>query len=327
MRASRLLGMLLTLQTRPRVSAAVLARAFEVSTRTIYRDVDALSAAGVPIYAETGRNGGVSLHEGYRTRLTGFTLAEASALPVAGFAQAARDLGLFADATSAQLKVLASLSPETGAAAQHIAARFHVDPVPWYHRAETLELLPDLARAVWAGKRIEIAYESWTRGVRRRLNPLGLVQKGGLWYLVAASRLKPCMWRVASILQLNVLEAPAQRPAAFDLADWWRSSAEAFERRLAARQATVLISQEGERILRAVMPSAAEAVARTRRPCVRPGWSCAQMPFETPDYSARQILRLGAEVEVLEPAELRAAVRTEAGRVATLHDGPGSGAG
>lgn len=325
MRASRLLGMLLTLQTRPRVSAAALARAFEVSVRTIYRDVDALSAAGVPIYAETGRNGGISLHEGYRTRLTGLTLAEASALPVAGLADAARDLGLSGQAASAQLKVLASLSPDTGAAARHIAARFHTDPVPWYHRAETLEHLPRLAQAVWAQTCIEVQYESWTRGVRRRLHPLGLVQKGGLWYLVAARRSQPRTYRVAGIARLEVTDLPAQRPAGFDLAAWWRASADAFERRLFAHRAQVLISGAGEEIVRAVMPAAAEMVARTRTPCARPGWSRAQMPYESAPYSARQLLRLGAEVEVLEPADLREAVRAEALRVAARH-GPAEAA-
>jgi predicted DNA-binding transcriptional regulator YafY len=308
MRASRLLGILLTLQTRPRVSASALARIFEVSTRTIYRDIDALSAAGVPIYAETGRNGGVSLHEGYRTRLTGLTLSEASALPVAGLAHAARDLGLSEQAASAQLKVLASLSPDTGAAAQRIAERFYLDAIPWYHRAETLPLLPKLAQAVWTGNRIAIAYESWKGGVKHRLDPLGLVQKGGLWYLVAVGRQKPHTYRVSNISALDVLEAPAQRPTAFDLASYWRDSAARFERTLMAHRALVLITEEGERILRATMPAAAEAVSDTRAPSAREGWSRAEMPFESPEYSARQILRLGAEIEVLAPPDLRAAV-------------------
>jgi predicted DNA-binding transcriptional regulator YafY len=312
MRASRLLGLLLTLQSRGPVSAAVLARAHEVSIRTIYRDVDALSAVGVPVYAETGRNGGIRLHEGYRTRLTGLTLAEAAALPVAGFADAAQDLGLSAEAAAARAKVFAALSPDGGAAAQRIAARLHVDPVSWYHRAEDVACLPALAQAVWAGTRVKVDYEGWNGGVQRRLDPLGLVLKGGLWYLVAARRHRPRTYRVASIRRLEVLDARARRPANFDLATYWRAAAATFERGLLARRADVLISAEGERILRAVMPLAADLVARTRAPCGRAGWSRAEMPYESAHYSARQLLRLGAEVAVLAPADLRAALLSEA---------------
>lgn len=321
MRASRLLGILLTLQTRSSVSAAALAREFEVSTRTIYRDVDALSASGVPIYADPGRNGGIRLHEGYRTRLTGLTLSEAAALPVAGFAQAARELGVSTHAAAAQSKVLASLAPDTAAAAQRIAERFHIDPIPWYHRAEDVEHLPALAQAVWTGRRIAIAYESWKGGVQRRLDPLGLVQKGGLWYLVAVSGKRPRTYRVSNIHALEVLEAFVQRPAAFDLAAFWRAAADAFERRLMADRARVRISEEGEQILRAVLPAAAELIARTRAPCDRTGWSTAEMPIESVRYSARQILRLGAEIEVLAPDSLRAEVLLEAQKLVALYRG------
>ncbi len=319
MRASRLLGMMFMLQLRGRLSAQTLAREFEVSVRTIYRDVDALSAAGVPIYAETGRNGGIALHVGFRARLTGLTASEAAALPIAGLAHVARDLGVSADAASAQFKMLASLPPDAGATAAGIAARFHIDPIPWFHRTEDVDGLPALAMAVWGGKRIEVAYDSWAGAVRRTLDPLGLVQKGGLWYLVAAWRKKPRTYRVTNFRELKVLAAPARRPARFDLAAFWQASAERFEAGLLAQRARVRISQEGERILRAVMPVGAEMVARTRKPCAQEGWSEAELPFETPDYSARQLLRLGCEVVVLAPEALRTAVIAEAHAVQALY--------
>lgn len=320
MRSSRLLGILLTLQLRGRVSATVLARAYEVSTRTIYRDVDALSASGVPIYAETGRNGGIALHDGYRTRLTGLTPAEAAALPVAGMAQAAADLGIAFEAGAARLKMLASLSTETGAAAQRISERFHVDPIPWYHRPESADGLPALAAAVWEDRRITAAYSSWTGETRRTLDPLGLVQKGGIWYLAAAWRGAARTYRVANLSDVQVLEAKARRPTGFDLAAYWASATKDFEQRLLSQTATVRITDEGERILRAVMPAAAEMVAQTRAPGDAPGWFLAQMPFETPAYSARQILRLGAEAEVLAPEPLRAAVAAEARAVLAVYE-------
>lgn len=319
MRASRLLGMMLSLQSRGRQSALALAREFEVSPRTIYRDVDALSAAGVPIYAETGRNGGIALHDGYRTKLTGLTPAEAAALPIAGLAQVARDLGISADAASAHMKLLASLPAESGATAARIAARFHIDPIPWYHRNEEVSALPALAVGVWRGQRIAVVYDSWKGEVRRQLDPLGLVQKGGLWYLVAAWRGKPRTYRVSNFSRLEVLEVKAKRPTRFDLAAFWRDAAQRFEAGLLAHQATVRISAEGERILRAVMPAGAEMVARTRKPCGQDGWFEAQAPYESAAYSARQFLRLGREVVVLAPKDLRDAMMAEAAAVQHLY--------
>jgi predicted DNA-binding transcriptional regulator YafY len=319
MRSSRLLGILMTLQLRGRTSAAALAREFEVSERTIYRDVDALSASGVPIYAETGRNGGIELHGGYRTRLTGLTALEASALPFAGMTQVAVDMGLGTEAAAARTKMLASLPAESGRQARRIAERFHVDPIPWYHRAETLDHLPELAAAVWKGKRISVAYSSWKADVRRTLDPLGLVQKGGLWYLLAAWRCKPRIYRASNLSGLRVRDEAAQYPEGFDLAANWRCAVVAFEDRLMAGRALVRISDEGERILRAEMPLVADRVARTKRPCAEPGWSIAEAPFESPAYSARQWLRLGCEVEVLEPAALRDALVEEARAVLQLY--------
>jgi predicted DNA-binding transcriptional regulator YafY len=324
MRASRLLGLLVTLQWRGRVSAQALAQAFEVSVRTIYRDVDALSAAGVPIYAEPGRHGGIALHKGYRTRLTGLTSAEAAALPIAHLAQAARDLGVSLEAAAAQGKLLASLPPEAAAGAQTVAARIHVDPIPWYHRAEDLAALPSLATAVLTERRITIAYDSWKGGVRRTLSPLGLVQKGGLWYLVAASRGRPRTYRVSNLTNMAILDTPAYRPAGFHLAQFWAASAQDFEARLMGRVAEVRISEEGERLLRAVMPVGAEKVAQTRTPDPVPGWSRAHLPFESEAYSARQILRLGAEIEVLSPQTLRRAVQAEIDAVRRLYRRPAS---
>jgi predicted DNA-binding transcriptional regulator YafY len=312
MRSSRLLGILMTLQLRGRTSAAALAREFEVSERTIYRDIDALSASGVPIYAETGRSGGIQLHDGYRTRLTGLTASEASALPFVGMTQVAADMGLRAEAAAARTKMLASLPAESGSQARRIAERFHVDPIPWYHRAETLDHLPELAAAVWKGKRISVAYTSWKADVRRTLDPLGLVQKGGLWYLLATWRGKPHIYRASNLSDLRVRDEAARSIEGFDLAANWRSAVVAFEDRLMAGRAVVRISKEGEQILRAEMPLAAEIVARTKQPCAEPGWSIAEAPFESPAYSARQWLRLGCELQVLEPASLREALIEEA---------------
>ncbi|MGD9816723.1 MAG: helix-turn-helix transcriptional regulator [Hyphomonadaceae bacterium] len=319
MRASRLLSILMTLQLRGRVSAETLAREFEVSVRTIYRDIDQLSAAGVPVYAERGRDGGFALHEGYRTRLTGFTAAEAEALALAGVGGAAADLGVGPEAAAAQLKLLASLPPGVSANARQVAERFHLDPVAWYARAETIDLLPMLAEAVWRERRIRIRYESWKADVRRELDPLGLVLKGGLWYLIAGSNGQPRTYRAANIHELEVLDAKAKRPPRFDLARFWKAWAKAFEARLLTGLARVRLSPDAMRVLRDTHPAAAEAARAKQRPSTPKGWIETDIPVEDVPFATTQLLRLGAGCEVLAPASLRSAIAAEARAVARLH--------
>lgn len=328
MRSSRLLSILLRLQLRGRCTAADLAAEFEVAVRTIYRDLDSLSAAGVPVHAERGRGGGIVLAAGWRTTLTGLTDQEARSLPMAGLASAMRDLGWGVEAADVQLKLLASLPPHAAADAGRVAERFHVDPLPWYHQPEALPLLPELAQAVWEARRVRVVYESWVERQERTLSPLGLVLKGGLWYLVACAdgRAKAGAvrtYRVSSIVSLRVLAAAAQRPAAFSLAAHWPASVAEFEAHLMSGRATVRLSPEGLEILRATQPAAAAWALRTAVPLQggqkTPGWITAELPTESEAYAARQLLRLGTEVEVLAPASLRAAVAQEAAEVARLH--------
>ena len=320
MRASRLLSLLILLQMRGRMSAEALAVEFEVSVRTIYRDVDQLSAAGVPVYAERGRNGGFALLDGYRTRLTGFTPAEAEALLLAGVGPAAADLGVGAEAAAAQLKLLASLPPDSGASAQRVAQRFHLDPVNWYNRAEASEILPAVANAVWGERRVRVRYESWRDLVDRDLDPLGLVLKAGVWYLVAAVKGQARTYRVSNIHALEVLNTKAQRPARFDLARYWAAWSRDFEARIFSERAIVKLSPLGRRILREVSPVASEAAEAQHRAAKPAGWVKAQIPIESIALAARQLLRLGAEVEVLEPAALRAAIAREAANVTALYE-------
>ena len=319
MRASRLLSILILLQMRGRLSAEALAQEFEVSVRTIYRDIDQLSAAGVPVYAERGRSGGFELMDGYRTRLTGFTPAEADALLLAGVGGAAADLGMGADLAAAQLKLLASLPPDSGASAQRVASRFHLDPANWYSRVEPLEMLPALAAAAWSDTRVRIRYESWKDVVTRDVDPLGLVLKGGIWYLVAAVKAQPRTYRVSNIQGLDVLDARFKRPVRFDLARYWSAWAKDFEARLLRERATVKVSPEGLRLLRELSPAAAEAVDAAQRKSTPAGWVKADIPVESFDYASRQLLRLGCEIEVLGPPALREAVAREARRVADLY--------
>jgi predicted DNA-binding transcriptional regulator YafY len=317
MRASRLLSMLILLQLRGRQSATVLAREFEVSVRTVYRDIDHLSAAGVPIYAARGRHGGVALLEGWRTRLTGFTAAEAEALALTGAAAAAADLGLSDAAAAAQLKLLASLPADAGASAARIAERFHLDPVRWYGRAAPADLLATLAPLVWSGRRLRVRYESWKDVVERDVDALGLVLKAGDWYLVAAVDGQPRTYRVGAIQGLEALAQAARRPPGFDLGRYWAAWTRDFEARLIVGSARVRLSPAGLRLLRDVSPAAADAVDSA---CAdADGWRTAAIPVETPAVAARQLLRLGAEIEVLSPPALRSAIAREAAAVTKLY--------
>lgn len=319
MRASRLLSILILLQMRGRLSAEALAQEFEVSVRTIYRDVDQLSAAGVPIYAERGRNGGFQLLDGYRTKLTGFTPAEADALVLAGIGNAAADLGIGADLAAAQLKLLASLPPDTGASAQRVSGRFHLDPINWYRRADSVEILPSLASAVWDERRIRVRYESWKDVVERELEPLGLVLKGGVWYVVANVKGTTRTYRASNIQSLEILAATFKRPARFNLSRYWADWAKDFEARLFRERAVVEVSPLGRKLLRDFNPAAAQALNDEAKPCKPDGWVRASIPVEPHDHAVRQILGLGAEIKVIEPAALRQAVAEGAKRVAALY--------
>ena len=319
MRASRLLSILLLLQARGRMSAAVLAREFEVSVRTIYRDADQLSAAGVPVYAERGRSGGFTLLDDFGTRLTALTSYEAEALALSSVTQAAADLGLADGASAARLKLLASLPRGRGLGAERIAARFHIDPLPWYGRRTPPAALREVAAAVWSDRRLRIDYESWKGEVRRTVAPLGLVMKAGDWYLVGVARGSPRTYRVDAIRRLEMLDAAAPRSAGFDLAQYWAQAARSFEQRLASSAVRVRLTATGLRLLRDFNPRAWEAVVPQQLTAADDGWTEVTIPFESGAQAIREVLRMGADMEVLEPTELRSAVVAEAARISALH--------
>jgi predicted DNA-binding transcriptional regulator YafY len=326
MRASRLLSILLLLQSRGRMTAQALADEFEISVRTLYRDIDQLSAAGVPVYAERGRAGGFQLLDGYRTRLTGLTPTEAEALFLAGLPGPAADLGLGDAMAAAQLKLLATLPGDRGAGAGRVAARFHLDPVGWFRDAEKADILPTLADAVWNARRIAVRYESWTGVADRALEPLGLILKAGVWYLVARSAGKARTYRVAAIHSLEVGVETFPRPENFDLAAYWNAWTRDFASRLHRGEATLRLSPAGLRRLSTLAPAAGEMAARTAGERDADGWARVQIPIESVDHAAGEILKLGPEAEVLAPSELRERMTEIAARLAAIYgqDSPSS---
>lgn len=321
MRASRLLSILLLLQTRGRMTAEALAAEFEVSVRTIYRDIDQLSAAGTPVYADRGRSGGFQLMDGYRTRLTGLTDAEAETLFLGGLSGPAAQMGFSGAVTTMQLKLLAALPPERQAAAERLAGRFHLDPVGWYQTADEAERLPVIAQAVWNSRRIAVRYESWKGEVARELEPLGLILKAGLWYLAARpveERGEPRTYRVSNILELTVGEATFERPAGFDLAAWWAETSRRFEADIFTGTATLRVSKAGLKQL-AKLGAEQARIAAEAAAGAGEGWVVVTAPIESVEYAAVDFLRLGGEAEILAPAALRDAMRATAGRLAQLY--------
>jgi predicted DNA-binding transcriptional regulator YafY len=314
MRASRLLSIQMLLQSRGRMSAQALADALEVSVRTLYRDVDQLSAAGVPVFAERGRSGGFQLQAGWRTTLTGLTPAESQAVLLSGLPGPAAQLGLGPAAASARLKLLAALPADGHADALRIGDKLHLDPVDWYRAADPTPHLATVADAVWNGHRLSLQYQSWTGTSTRRVDPLGLVLKAGTWYLVAADRGTPRTYRVAGIVQARPEPSGVQRPPHFDLAAWWVESTSRFERGLLRAEATVLATPAGLRGLRDLGAAAARAVDAAPPPRRADGRVRLRLPVESVAQAAGPLLRLAPEVEVVAPAALRAAV------VARIHD-------
>ncbi|MFC9975416.1 helix-turn-helix transcriptional regulator [Spirillospora sp. NPDC127200] len=307
MRASRLISMVLLLQSRETMTAAELARELEVSERTVYRDVEALSAAGVPVYAEQGRNGGYRLVGGYRTRLTGLSREEAEALFLAGLPGPAGDMGLADAVAAAELKVLAALPSSLRDAPVRAGQRFHLDAPGWFGEAGPPPLLRDLARAVWRDEVVELRYRKGRdREVVRVVEPYGLVLKNGTWYLVARVEGSARTYRVDRVAGVASTGAVFERDEGFDLPGHWAEQAGLFLRSMLREEVTVRLSPAGMRALRHVAePYAAERAAEAAGEPDGEGWTLTTLPVESPDVALSQLLRLGAEVEVVAPRGLR----------------------
>jgi len=321
MQSSRLLSILLRLQAEGRVSAHALATVFEVSVRTIYRDIDALSAAGVPVYAERGRNGGFQLQGGYRTRLTGLDRPEAASLFLAGAPFAAEQLGLGNAFETMRMKLLAALPEATAHEAQRVAACFHLDPVAWFQGPDEQRRLPELAAAVWNRRMVSMRYDSWKGVVERRVAPLGLVQKAGLWYLVAAANGEPRTYRVGSIESLAIEEQPAPVPRNFDLRRYWKNFARDYEARMQALEARVRARPAALRALSRLSHAMSEAVAEAG-PEDHDGWCELRIPIESIDVAAGELLRLGPDVVALAPRALVAELWRRSSELARLYAKP-----
>jgi len=295
---------LLLLQTRGQLTAEELAERLEVSVRTVQRDAQALAASGVPIASVRGPAGGYRLERGYRTRLTGLDATEAEAL----FVGPAAELGLGRELAAARLKLLASLPAELQERAGRAAQLFHIDTRGWFREEDRALALPVIAGALWRGRRLDMRYREGSTIVSRRLDPLGLVLKAGVWYLVARRRGEERVYRVSRIVSARERADDCRREADFDLPATWARHSESFERSRARIEVVVRVPRGQARYFRG-----ARVLEDGDRPTV-----VAQ--FDGLDHAFHSLLSYGPTAEVLAPQALRLRIATAAAETAALYE-------
>ncbi len=325
MRADRLLSMLMLLQTQGRMTAQDLAAELEVSERTIYRDIIALGTAGVPVYAERGPGGGVSLLERYRSDLTGLNKNEVQALFMLSIPPALSDLGLDQELKAALLKLSAALPSPLRGDEQRVRQRIHIDPHPWEQvlPEEALPHLQAVQQAVWRDRILFVRYYSivgrWIGPIETHIHPYGLVAKSGLWYLVGYRRDHIAVLRVDYLLEAQITEVVSQRPEDFDLVDFWEGwCLESVENRpyfpVRVRLAPQLIASFPNLFGKGIRARIQEAGQPDEM-----GWITLELPFEYHEQALERLLPLGGAIEILEPLALRYSIQDYAEQILAVY--------
>jgi predicted DNA-binding transcriptional regulator YafY len=305
MRADRLFSIVLLLQSHRHLTSRELAGRLEVSARTIHRDMEALSGAGIPVVAERGTGGGWSLLGEYRTNLTGLNEAEIQSLFVSKPSRLLADLNLEKAAEGAFLKLLAALPSMYRRGAEHARQRIYVDATGWNRAEEAVPLLHALQEAVWQERRVRMLYGrgECEAAKERTVDPLGLVAKGSVWYFVAAVEGGEVRsYRVSRVESVELLDERCVRPPDFDLAAFWENSSAQFRAHLPAYRARVRVRQE-------IVPRLPYAgrfarVERTGEPDAE-GWVEVSLRFDAEEMACEYALGFGTQLEVLEPLALR----------------------
>jgi predicted DNA-binding transcriptional regulator YafY len=323
MRADRLLSILLLLQTKGRLTAADLAHRLEVSERTIYRDLDALSAAGIPVYAERGPNGGLILDEGYRTDLTGLTESEAASLMASRAADPLADLGLGRSLEGAILKLAASLPRLQREGVERIRQRLHLDSAGWFQFEEPVPHLRTVQEALWQERRLRILYRRSDGGwVKRLVEPYGLAAKAGIWYLVGMALHKTIVYRVSRIQEAELTDGRFTYPPDFNLAAFWQEWSTQFQANLGHYEATLRVAPDSTPALQTAFGERVhDLLANAGRPDDQ-GWCTIRVPFQNFDQARSLIMGLGTKVIVLEPTALRHAILEQATHILAFYQTP-----
>jgi predicted DNA-binding transcriptional regulator YafY len=297
---------LLLLQTRGQMSARELADELEVSERTIYRDIVALSASGVPVYASRGPGGGVRLIEEYRTTLTGLTPDETRSLFMMSIPAPLTQLGMGENFKGALLKLSASLPDARRADERRTRQRIHLDSSWWFQSGQEIPCLQTIQQALWQDRclRIKVRWEFFSTEFEQYAEPYGLVAKANVWYLVYGRGGTPHVTRLSQIVEAELLPEVFARPPQFDLEAFWEGWCRDYESqppfcarlRLAPEALPLLAEYVGDR--------ARAGLSKTPQPDLD-GWVTLDLPFESVVAARTRLLGLGRAVEVLEPESLR----------------------
>ncbi|AJT65015.1 helix-turn-helix transcriptional regulator [Streptomyces chattanoogensis] len=325
MKSDRLLSLLLLLQTRGRVPASELAERLEVSTRTVYRDVESLSAAGVPVYAERGRHGGIALLPGFRTDVTGLTTDEARALFVLAAQGAHTALGLDDALGSALRKVMAALPAPHRPAAELTGRRILVDPDRWLSGPRPPADLDELQTAVFTDLRLRIRYRHGgaTRLRTYTVDPYGLVAKAGTWYLVADRRGTPQLFRADRVASATLTDAPVRRRAGVELAAVWQELRRGVEERPAGVRVTVRIRRDRLDLAVRILGPAMTGPPRPEEGA-DDGWSVVELAYPVVE-AVRQLLQFSDSLEVVDPPEARRVMARAAAAVTGIYAADAAG--
>ncbi len=329
MRADRLLSLLLLLQTRGQMSASALAAELEVSERTIYRDMDALAIAGVPIYAETGVKGGYALLDSYRTSLTGMNESEVRALFMLSIPEPLADLGVSQELRSALLKLTAALPDQQRQDEAHVRQRIHLDANWWFQGGESLLHLPTIQHAVWQDQKLLIRYQfeyGPPLGVEQVVAPYGLVAKAGVWYVVYAQNghfdhaqyRRFHAKRISKINEVELLDDSFMRDPSFDLTDFWQTWCHAYETDRPQFEVTVRVAPSFVEQL----PQYLGEIGLQAQPAGLPNeadWQTFTLTFAYLEEARTKLLGLGGVVEVLRPLALRLSMADFAAQITRIY--------
>ncbi len=323
MRADRLISLLMLLQSRGRMTARALARELEVCERTIYRDIDALSAAGIPVYGEPGLDGGYALLDSYRTNLTGLSEGEVRALFLLSVPAPLADLGFGQELKSALLKLAAALPAAQRSREEFARQRFHLDTVGWQRDEETVPHLKLIQQAVWEDRKLLLTTRAFTIEVTRLVEPYGLVAKAGVWYLVCAAQGRLRVHRISYLLDARLSDETFTRPPGFDLAAFWQASCAEFEQNRAIYPVALRVAADFIPHLPRFFGSPIREKLAAAPPPDERGRVTLQLAFESLEAARDHLLACGRGVEVLEPYALRRSLQDIAEQIVGLYSAAG----
>jgi len=309
MRADRLISILMLLQSRGKITARALAEELEVSERTIYRDMDALSFAGIPVYAQRGPGGGCGLLASYRTSLTGFSEDEVRALFMLSVPTPLTQLGVDQDLKAAMLKLSASLPPSRQDEEMRTRRRIHLDAAWWFQPDEPVPHLQTIHKAIWDDRVLRVTFSrKFMSEVDRVISPYGLVAKASVWYLVYVIGNSPRAIRVSKVLDAQMTNEHFERPANFDLTVFWKKWCEELETNRAQFPVLARVSAQLQHFLPHYFGGRLKSQTDNVTSKTEDGWATIFLPFESFEEARDRILGFGGAVEVLEPLELRESV-------------------